>query len=80
MEIGGQLFTPPVICGLLPGTFRQQLLDEGAITENVIHRSDLDKASAIWMINSLRGWVPLRFNQKITPIVLERAPEQVYEI
>jgi len=50
------------------------------ITENVIHRSDLDKASAIWMINSLRGWIPLRFNREITPTVLERSPEQVYEI
>ena len=80
IEMEGQLFTPPVICGLLPGTFRRQLIEEGAITENVIHRSDLDRTSAIWMINSLRGWVPLRFNQKITPVNLEQTPERVYEI
>ena len=80
IEMEGNLFTPPVICGLLPGTFRRQLIADGVITENVIHRSDLSDASSIWMINSLRGWIPLRFNQKITPVDLSQTPEQVYEI
>ena len=29
VPIDGQLFTPPISSGLLPGTFREQLLAEG---------------------------------------------------
>src|SRR6476659_6480576 len=32
-EIDGRKLTPPVECGLLPGTFRSQLLDDGVIEE-----------------------------------------------
>jgi para-aminobenzoate synthetase/4-amino-4-deoxychorismate lyase len=43
----------------LPGTLRAELLDSGTIVERSIHRDDLSRATATWMINSMRGWVPI---------------------
>src|SRR5699024_7977513 len=33
VELDGVLITPPVDCGLLPGTFRRKLIEEGLIME-----------------------------------------------
>lgn len=56
-ERDGEFFTPPVGCGLLPGTFRQQLLNEKIIQEKVITKEELGDFDAIWFINSVRGWL-----------------------
>ena len=56
-EIDGVRVTPPVTCGLLPGIYRAELLESGAIRERVITKDDLARASRIWLINSLRGWI-----------------------
>jgi para-aminobenzoate synthetase/4-amino-4-deoxychorismate lyase len=52
----GELVTPPVKCGLLPGTFRDFLLKQGSISEEVVTLEDLHQADSIYLINSLRGW------------------------
>ena len=57
-EIGGVLCTPPVRCGLLPGTLRQKLLDSGEIAERVITVNDLCLAPRVFLFNSLRGMMP----------------------
>ncbi|KGR74787.1 aminodeoxychorismate synthase component I [Ureibacillus sinduriensis] len=57
VEIDGTLYTPPVHCGLLGGTFREHLLKEKTIQEKVITLSDLARCSKIWFINSIRRWV-----------------------
>ena len=57
-EIDGRKVTPPVSCGLLAGTFREQLLDEGAIEEGLITLDQLRTASRLWLINSVREWWP----------------------
>ena len=51
----GQWLTPTVDCGLLPGTFRAQLLADGLIAEAIIEREHL-KHAVIFLINSVRGW------------------------
>lgn len=56
VEIDGALVTPPVGCGLLGGTFRQQLLSEGRIVEGRVRVADLDRASSVWLVSSVRGW------------------------
>ena len=56
LEIDRRLVTPPVSSGLLPGTLRQQLLDRGEVTEQLIGEDDLDSATTIFRINSVRGW------------------------
>jgi para-aminobenzoate synthetase/4-amino-4-deoxychorismate lyase len=56
-ELNGERWTPPRECGLLAGTFRQELLESGAIAERVIRREDLARVSRMWLINSVREWV-----------------------
>jgi para-aminobenzoate synthetase/4-amino-4-deoxychorismate lyase len=56
VEIDGDLCTPPIDCGLLPGTFRAWLLDQGKMEERRLKVSDLKKYSKIWLINSVRQW------------------------
>lgn len=57
VEKDGRFFTPPVRCGLLAGTFRQQLLDSGKIAERIIRKDSLGEWDAIWFINGVRGWL-----------------------
>ena len=59
-EIDGRLVTPPLSDGLLPGTFRQQLLQTSAVREERIPVADLPRVSRMWLVNSLRGCVPVR--------------------
>ena len=56
-EIGGRWLTPPVSSGLLPGVMRQSLLDAGRIHESVISLDDLQHATQLALINSVRGWM-----------------------
>lgn len=55
-QIGGELFTPPLADGLLPGVLRDELLDRGVIAERSLPVDNLESVEAIWLINSLRGW------------------------
>jgi para-aminobenzoate synthetase/4-amino-4-deoxychorismate lyase len=57
VRLDDQLYTPPVSCGLLPGTFRAQLLAEGKIQERVITVAELKEAEEIFLINSVRKWM-----------------------
>ncbi len=56
VEWNGKLFTPPVHCGLLPGTFRSAMLAEGRIGEKVLHVADLPEFNHLYLINSVRKW------------------------
>ena len=56
-EMDGELFTPPISCGLLAGTFRSHLLETGQIKERVISKDDLEKCSKLFLVNSVRKWV-----------------------
>jgi len=59
IELEGVRITPPVSEGLLPGVFREELIETEQIVEKAIAHADLRAASAIWLINSVRGWVPV---------------------
>ena len=61
VEMDGELFTPTISCGLLAGTFRSHLLETGKIKERVIYKDQLGKCSKIFLINSLRKWVNVKF-------------------
>jgi para-aminobenzoate synthetase/4-amino-4-deoxychorismate lyase len=56
VELDGDLLTPPLACGLLPGTMRAHLLHEGRIREAVVRKEDLPRYVRLWLINSVRGW------------------------
>jgi para-aminobenzoate synthetase/4-amino-4-deoxychorismate lyase len=56
-EIDGRRVTPPRECGLLTGIFRNELLERGEIAEAIVTIDDLERATRLWFINSLREWV-----------------------
>ncbi len=57
VRLDGQMFTPPVSCGLLAGTFRDHLLAEGEIKERVITIDEFKGAEELYLINSVRKWM-----------------------
>lgn len=59
MEIDGALCTPPLRCGLLPGTQRAELLDRGRLQEGVLTLEDVRRARRLFLMNSLRGLHPV---------------------
>lgn len=59
LEVNNELITPKASSGLLPGTYRQALISKNVIKEKTILISDLPKAKRIWLINSVREWVPV---------------------
>jgi para-aminobenzoate synthetase/4-amino-4-deoxychorismate lyase len=59
-EIGGERLTPARDCGLLAGVYREELLARGHVREAVLREADLSRARSLWLVNSLRGEVPVR--------------------
>lgn len=57
VEMAGGLFTPPVSCGILAGTFREYLLETSQVKERVIYKDELQKCQKIFLVNSVRKWV-----------------------
>lgn len=58
LDMDGERYTPPLDCGLLPGVLRGRLLEEGVVRERVLAKEDLARARALWLVNSVRGWMP----------------------
>lgn len=62
LDRDGARLTPPLECGLLPGTMRAALLDVGAIRESRLTVADLRAAGgALHLVNSVREWIPVEF-------------------
>ena len=53
---GRDLWTPPVSCGLLAGTYRARLLSEGKIRERAVPLETLAECDEVFFINSVRLW------------------------
>ena len=63
LKIDEKLYTPPIRLGVLPGIYRQHLLETGQAEEKVLTLSDLVQAEAIYGCNAVRGLYEL-FIQK----------------
>lgn len=57
VEINGKLYTPPLSCGLLAGTLRQDLVHQGHVFEAVLTAKDLSAPNKVFLGNSVRGLV-----------------------
>jgi branched-subunit amino acid aminotransferase/4-amino-4-deoxychorismate lyase len=57
VQMDGQLFTPPLSCGLLNGCLRAEMLAENKCEERVLMPDDLARAEKIYLGNSLRGLI-----------------------
>jgi para-aminobenzoate synthetase/4-amino-4-deoxychorismate lyase len=55
VEIEGKLCTPPVECGLLPGTLRADLLARGTLIERRITVEAVLRSPRVFLLNSVRG-------------------------
>ena len=57
IEQAGKRLTPPIRCGLLAGTFRAQMIQEGVIEESVIRIEHLTQCDRLFLLNSVRKWI-----------------------
>ncbi len=55
VDLRGRLYTPPLRCGLLPGTLRAFLLERGDITEKAVTVKQLLSCRRIFLLNAVRG-------------------------
>ena len=56
----GQLYTPPISCGLLSGTLRMHMLNNGDVKEKILTLNDLETADQLYVGNSVRGLLKAR--------------------
>ena len=54
IKMDGELFTPPIDCGLLGGTYREYMLNTGQVKERNIKVSEVNSKTEIILINSVR--------------------------
>ena len=64
LKIDGKLYTPPIRLGILPGIYRQHLLETGQLEEKVLTFADIDQAEAIYGCNAVRGLYELILQEK----------------
>ncbi|WP_417067286.1 aminodeoxychorismate synthase component I [Niveibacterium terrae] len=57
LEKDGQLLTPPLSSGLLPGVMREELIEQGLAREKRLGLKDLAAAQRVFVSNALRGLV-----------------------
>lgn len=70
IDFDGELVTTPASCGLLPGTLRAELLADRVIRERVVLMSDLAPERSMWLINAVRGWVPVELDPMVARSLL----------
>ncbi|MCI5145240.1 MAG: aminodeoxychorismate synthase component I [Candidatus Electrothrix sp. AR3] len=51
--------TPPVTCGLLAGTYRRLLLEQGGAVEQVLTYEEVLAAQKVYLVNSVRGIIQI---------------------
>jgi branched-subunit amino acid aminotransferase/4-amino-4-deoxychorismate lyase len=56
----GRVVTPAADDGALPGVARRVLLEEGLAAEAHLDANDLDSCDAAFLVNALRGIIPIR--------------------
>ncbi|WP_128895742.1 aminotransferase class IV [Longirhabdus pacifica] len=67
LQIDGVHYTPPRHCGLLAGTYREYLLEQGQLSEKVLYKHHLEQATHMWLLNSVRKWVPVKLDSPDSP-------------
>ena len=60
VEKRGELLTPPVSSGLLPGVYRSLLLEQGSVREEVLYLQDVMDSPRVFLMNAVRGMHQVR--------------------
>jgi para-aminobenzoate synthetase/4-amino-4-deoxychorismate lyase len=71
-QIQGELYTPPIHCGLLAGTLRNEWIESGKLKERVLRTEDLESVEQLWLINSVRGFVPVKLDTTLLTTKYEK--------
>ena len=74
IELDGRLVTPPLACGLLPGVYRQVLLARKRVSEQIIKLGDIEHATALWFVNSVRGGVAVQLSKDSGGTAIRKRP------
>jgi para-aminobenzoate synthetase/4-amino-4-deoxychorismate lyase len=64
VEMDGRCLTPPIGCGVLPGTFRAHLMETGRVAERTIRVEQLKDCTKIFRVNSIRKWQRVEISVK----------------
>jgi para-aminobenzoate synthetase/4-amino-4-deoxychorismate lyase len=67
LRLDGELVTPPLAAGLLPGVMRGWLLGRGVVRERTVRLADLARARRLWLVNSVRRWRRAELHQAACP-------------
>jgi para-aminobenzoate synthetase/4-amino-4-deoxychorismate lyase len=59
LDLDGARVTPPRDAGLLAGVMRGALLARGEVLERPVRVADLARARRLWLVNAVRGQVPV---------------------
>lgn len=73
LELDGVRVTPPQEAGLLVGTFCAELLASGEVVTRTLHKGELARASKVWLVNSVHGWVEVLEKPSSFPAALSPA-------
>jgi para-aminobenzoate synthetase / 4-amino-4-deoxychorismate lyase len=75
-DIDGVLYTPPLRCGLLPGTYRAWMLEMKLIKEKPITIDQVLRSDRVFLVNSVRGMygVTVVSTEEVTPAEPGAAP------
>ena len=60
LKMNGKLYTPPSTLGILPGIYRQHLLESRQAEEKILTIEDLERAEVIYACNAVRGLYELK--------------------
>ena len=60
LKMNSKLYTPPSTLGILPGIYRQHLLEIGQVEEKVLTIEDLKQAEVIYGCNAVRELYELK--------------------
>ena len=55
----GEIFTPKVSCGLLPGIMRQYVISKTGCVESILYPEDIERMDECFVTNSLMGIMPV---------------------
>jgi para-aminobenzoate synthetase/4-amino-4-deoxychorismate lyase len=76
IHMRGKRTTPAQSCGLLAGTFRAELLEAEEIEEGIIRLADLQEADGVFLVNSVRRWVPIELDGTVPALPVETRPTE----
>ena len=63
LKMNSKFYTPPSTLAILPGIYRQHLLESRQVEEKVLTIGDLKQAEAIYACNAVRGLYELSLQE-----------------